>query len=64
MNTIEEMILNKDFSYDSPYFYNNDFALRCELGIGESNEEYLVNAKKRATEIFSILFENNVNMFF
>lgn len=64
MNNIEEMILNRDFSYDPPYFYNNDFALRCELGIGESNEEYLANAKKRAAAIFDILFENDVDMFF
>lgn len=64
MNTIEETILSRDFSYESPYFYNNDFALRCELGIGENSEEYLANAKKRAEAIFSILFENGVDMFF
>lgn len=64
MNTIEEMILNRNFSYEPPYFYNNDFALRCELGIGESNKEYLASAKKRAAAIFSILFENDVDMFF
>ena len=64
MNTIEEMIQKRDFRYEPPYFYNNQFALRCELGIGESNEARLANAKKRATEIFNILFENNVDMFF
>lgn len=64
MNIVEEKILNRDFKYEPPYFYNNDYALRCELGIGESEEEYLANAKKRATEIFSILFENEVDMFF
>lgn len=64
MDTIEEMVLNRDFSYDPPYFYNNDFALRCELGIGKNDEEYLANAKKRAAEIFSVLFENGVDMFF
>lgn len=64
MNNIEKTILNRDFRYEPPYFYNNDFALRCELGIGESNEEYLTNAKKRAVAIFNILFENGVDMFF
>ncbi len=64
MNIVEEKILNRDFRYEPPYFYNNNYALRCELGIGESDEEYLANAKKRATEIFNILFENKVDMFF
>ena len=64
MNTIEEMIRNRDFKYEPPYFYNNPFSLRCELGIGESNEAYLTIAKKRAAEIFNILFENNVDLFF
>ncbi len=64
MNIIEEMILNRNFIYELPYFYNNDFALRCALGIGESNGEYLANSKKRAEEIFIILFKNGVDMFF
>ena len=64
MHTFEEMLLNRNFSYEPPYFYNNDFALRCELGMGGSNEEYLANAKKRAAAIFSVLFENDVDMFF
>lgn len=64
MNIVEENILNRDFRYEPPYFYNNNYALRCELGIGKSNEAYLVNAKKRAAEIFNILFKNDVDMFF
>ena len=52
---IEQMIRDRGFSYLRPYFYNNQYALRCELGIGEG-EEYLVNAKKRAMEIYDILF--------
>lgn len=64
MINIEKMILSRDFSYDPPYFYNNSFALRCELGIGESDEEYLSNAKNRAATIFNILFENGVDIFF
>ena len=64
MNNLEKLICSRDFSYEPPYFYNNDYALRCELGIGENKEEYLANAKKRAAAIYSILFSNGVDMFF
>ena len=64
MSNIEKLILSRDFRYEPPYFYTNNFALRCALDNGESNEEYLSNVKKRASEIFSILFENDVDMFF
>ncbi len=57
---IEHLICNKDFSYLQPYFYNNQFALRCELGIGEG-DRYMTNAKKRATEIFDILFPDGAD---
>ncbi len=52
---IEQLILNKDFSYSHPYFYNHPYALRCELGIGD-DDHYLLNAKKRALEIYTLLF--------
>lgn len=52
---IEQLICNKEFSYLQPYFYNNPYALRCELGNGD-DESYMANAKKRALEIFDILF--------
>jgi len=55
---IEEMITDASFSYHQPWFYNQPFALRCELGIGDSTRVYLKNAKKRASEIFDILFSN------
>lgn len=58
------MILSKEFCYDPPYFYNNELALRCELGIGDTNKKHLNAAKQRAAEIFNILFENGVDMFF
>ena len=51
---IENLIRDREFAYLQPYFYNNPYALRCELGIGD--EEYLENAKKRAGEIYDILF--------
>ena len=53
---VEEVIRSRDFSYLNPYFYNNPYALRCELGIGDTNKEYLDNAEQRAMEIYRILF--------
>ena len=55
---IESLITEASFSYKQPWFYNHPFALRCELGIGDSKRVYLKNAKKRAFEIFDILFQN------
>ena len=55
---IERLITGASFSYKQPWFYNHPFALRCELGIGDSKRVYLKNAKKRAFEIFDILFQN------
>lgn len=60
MSRIEEMILDRRFVYLSPYFYNNKWALRCELGIGEK-EEFDTSAKRRATEIYNILFPNGAD---
>ena len=57
---IEDLISNKNFPYLQPYFYNNQFALRCELGIGDG-DQYITNAKKRATEIFDILFPDGAD---
>ncbi len=51
---IEKLICDNNFSYSHPYFYNNPFALRCELGIGD-DLEYISNANKRANEIYDIL---------
>lgn len=64
MATLEEKILSGDFIYDPPYFYRNAWALRCKLGIGDSDEVFYAVARKRAAEIFTILFRNGVDMFF
>ena len=32
MSLVEERICSREFSYLQPYFYNNPYALRCELG--------------------------------
>ena len=53
---IEAMILDRAFDYLQPYFYNNPYALRCELGIGDTKEAHMSQARKRALEIYKILF--------
>ena len=61
---IEKLITDAAFSYHQPWFYNQPFALRCELGIGNSKHAYFKNAKKRAYEIFDILFPNTPDAIF
>ena len=53
---IDEMLLDPHFDYLQPYFYNNRYALRCELGIGDNDDEYMKNAHMRAKQIYEILF--------
>ena len=53
---VEERICSKEFFYLQPYFYKNPYALRCELGMGDTDEEYMGNALRRALEIYDILF--------
>ena len=53
---IEKLILDRDFAYLRPWFYQNPHALRCELGQGDDSETYMHNAYRRAKEIFAILF--------
>ncbi|MBQ4650191.1 MAG: hypothetical protein IJB73_05760 [Firmicutes bacterium] len=60
---VEEMICSSDFSYLHPYFYNNPYALRCELGTGDE-KEYMENAKNRAKEIYRILFPKGADAIF
>ena len=55
---IEALILSPDFAYLRPWFYQNPYALRCELGQGDDTEAYMHNAYRRAKEIFAILFPN------
>ncbi len=61
---IERLITDASFSYKQPWFYNHPFALRCELGIGDSTRVYLKNTKKRALQIFDILFRNQPDAIF
>ncbi len=53
---VEQMICSREFSYLRPYFYNHPYALRCELGMGDSDEEYMGSARSRALAIYHVLF--------
>ena len=53
---IEKCILDRDFAYLRPWFYQNPHARRCELGQGDDAKTYMHNAYRRAKEIFAILF--------
>jgi hypothetical protein len=55
---IEKLILDRDFPYLRPWFYQNSHAFRCELGQGDDTETYMRNAYRRAKEIFAILFSD------
>lgn len=61
---IEKYICDKDFTYMRPLFYNHPFALRCELGIGNTDKDYMNNSFKRANEIFNIIFDDGVDALF
>ncbi len=58
---IESLILDKSFDYLQPYFYNNPFALRCELGVGKTSEGYIIQARERAEKIYNILFPSKAD---
>ena len=61
MSIVEERICSREFSYLHPYFYNNPYALRCELGQGDDHGEYMGNALRRAMEIYDILFPDGAD---
>lgn len=63
MSKVEQNILNKEFKYFEPYFYNHELSCRCELGIG-GGRKYIINAYKRAVKIYNILFANGMDAFF
>ena len=58
---VEGKICSRDFAYLQPYFYRNPYALRCELGMGATDDAYMENAKRRAMEIYRILFPNGAD---
>ena len=60
----EQSVTNRKFLYPRPWFYNHPYALRCELGIGDTNEAYWASARARATELYGILFPMGADMVF
>lgn len=58
---IEQLLLRQDFDYLQPYFYNHPYALRCELGSGETHEAYMAEARRRADAIRHILFPHGAD---
>ena len=60
---IEHNILSSDFQYLQPFFYNHPYSIRCELGVGD-DDVYMQNAKKRAMDIYQLLFPNAADALF
>ena len=58
---IEAMILDPGFDYLQPWFYNNPYALRCELGGGKTKAAYMRRARQRAKKIYEILFPHGAD---
>ena len=61
MGNIIEQLADDEFLYLQPWFYNNELALRCELGIGE--DDYMENAFSRAIQIANKIFANKCRRF-
>ena len=51
----------KGFRYEPPFFYNNKYALRCELGVGKNKKAYMRKSYQTAVQIFDKLFETRPN---
>ena len=60
MSLIEELIRSRAFDDESPHFYRNAWALRCELGLGEG-EAWTRSARERARAIHDLLFERSAD---
>lgn len=58
---IEEMICDRSFAYLRPYFYCHPYALRCELGRGDTEREWFANARRRAKEIGDLLLKDGAD---
>ncbi len=65
MSKIEKFILDKNFSYLQPYFYNNPYALRCELGKSSiATQEQIQASYEKALQIYHILFPHGADALF
>ncbi len=54
--SMESRLLDPDFAYSRPWFYNQPWALRCELGLGDDYRSFTASAQSRAEAIAAILF--------
>ena len=59
---IEAMLLDPEFDYLQPYFYNHPWALRCELGLGADRASQIQTARARARQIHAILFPHGADL--
>lgn len=65
MSKIEELILSQEFSYLEPWFYNNQYALRCELAKpAKTIKKRIKSAYKNVVDIYKIIFSNRVDAVF
>ena len=65
MSAIEQLLLSREFSCLPPLFYNNEYALRCELGTGGAATAGQVRtAEEKARRIYRILFPEGADVLF
>lgn len=65
MSKIEELILSQEFSYYEPWFYNNQYALRCELAKPDKTvKKRIKSAYKNAIAIYKIVFKKHIDAVF
>lgn len=57
---IEKNILNSEFQYLRPFFYQHPYSIRCELGSGD-DEFYMQTARQRVMEIYHLLFPHGAD---
>lgn len=58
---ISEIISDREFGYEPPWAYNNEFALRCSLGDIKTKKRAVL---KRAERLFDALFGGGVDCVF
>ncbi len=64
VSEVMKAVLDPQFRYGEPWFYQNERAMRCELGIGDDTEIYIRNENDRAKAIYAILFPQMPDAFF
>ena len=65
MSAIEDLLLSRDYSCLPPLFYNNGYAMRCELGAGgAASRQQVRTAGQKAMQIYRILFPDGADALF